>query len=501
MRPPIHEAEHHGIPVRWVDIPGPLRATLTIGVGYRDEPPQLMGITRLVEQLLLRALGTSYPWETGNTSAGSMSFSSVGSPEVVVRFLNDLTRVMSDPRFEDGAIELQRRILEAERPQEFGYQAGPLTYRFGLGDVGNTGVRCPTVSSITVDEARHWISTWCITGNAALTFGGPIPEGLDVALPPGSAEAHRRRTPELSITQPTLVAMRSAGVRLSLLVPVISSRWMRDALMHRLRSDLRETRGLICRIEQKITSIDEATDQLDLFLVTAEDDAEETAPWAVKSLRSAAKNIDETTLAVVQTEAETAMSRPEVWFEFLLGEATAALRGSRTPDPEEWLRAARALTPQSIASAVRDSLDSLIVGVDDWECLDTELLAAKLGLAYRTELPGRPTAEKRRGLGRLWRGGLFSGGGWIRLHNDRLIVHQIERTYELALSEVVVAGRNYEGELALIDRRGGHDVILLDNYRHGDALDGAILERVPPQAVRDFSWHDSRPELLDEDQV
>ena len=76
----------NGVRVYQADLPGVCCGTLVFGVGMRDEPVTLSGITHLMEHLLFRLLEPISIEHSAVVSDNSLTVYASGSPEEVGQF-------------------------------------------------------------------------------------------------------------------------------------------------------------------------------------------------------------------------------------------------------------------------------------------------------------------------------------------------------------------------------------------------------------------------------
>ena len=88
----ITATEVDGVPTFWVDAPGPYTALLSFRVGSADEPASMRGISHLVEHLALGPLGIQDYDHNGSVEPIRTQFVASGSPDEVVRYLDETAR-------------------------------------------------------------------------------------------------------------------------------------------------------------------------------------------------------------------------------------------------------------------------------------------------------------------------------------------------------------------------------------------------------------------------
>lgn len=487
--PPVvlHGATHSGIPTSTLSEPtGPFVGTLTIGVGTADEPFQQAGITHLAEHLVFRVVEDTAPPADGVTSAHTLAFSVTGSPETVADGLNQVAAVLADPRFDPGDLELERRVVRAENPWHGVHGAGLLTYRFGLGAVGNGHAGAPGTSYLTADEIGSWVSTWATRANARLHFTGPAPADLDVRLPDRPVPA--RRVSALATVGPTLVESRKEGVALSLLVDPTRAEMLRDVVIHDLIRALRHEQGLIYSVTSEVTVVDDHRAQLDLVLDPVDDDVTRTTEQAVIALRGIARRgISDLALARTRSTWRSDLEATDVWGRYLDSRSAADLRGlCPPPAPPELLRSIDSASVGDLTGALARGLDSLLVAYDSSERL-ADGLAGRLGLAIdpfdlwqdTAGPPPRRWAASARGTGRDLRSSLGVAGDVLWRRRGRSWT-------KVDLTTLVLVGVCPDGCLELLDSRGRSTTLDPNDWRRGAAVRAAVLEAIPATIQRDM---------------
>lgn len=119
MRQMVTESSHNGIRAYSVDRNGIFTGSLLFGVGFRDEPVTLAGITHLVEHAVLRMVQPVTLWHGGSVQMDSVEFYACGEPDAVAGYLNAIAAAVSGftaVREED--LVLEKAIMEAENPED-----------------------------------------------------------------------------------------------------------------------------------------------------------------------------------------------------------------------------------------------------------------------------------------------------------------------------------------------------------------------------------------------
>lgn len=484
--PEIIRTTHNDIPVISTDGGSQLTGTLAFGVGMKDEPAHLAGICHLAEHLILRSMGEITVMHNAVTGTHTVEFWATGTPEDVADYLNRLMQAITNMSFSDTDLLKERLVIEAESPSNFGPDSGLLTYRYGIGGIGKIHAGAPTLASVTADEARSWIRDWFVIENARLMFTGKPPAGLTGSVPPGSPP--KRRSEERFITAPTLIPSEKNGVALSMLVDEDISFLLRGALVFELHTELRTADALIYSPEGFLTSTEPGLDQLDIILNPLEHNLVETLEKAVATVRRVARNgFSADALRSAQSESITGLSHPTAWWDYIDRLGTFELVGGVVAAPDVWAKQAREMTADKLTSALNDALGSLVVAYDE----DMELsdgMAAKLELA-EGDMGGNSSAT-RRGAGKRWRGKGRQIRHWARLDDKDLHTHGSGWTATTPLADIKIAGKFGDGCLHLFDSWGRNMMIDPGDWRRGESLVDEIIQRLPAEIVRDFSWHD-----------
>ncbi len=367
MFPQVHRSTHQGVPVFWADLPGPLTGTLIFGVGSRDEPAPLMGITHLMEHLAFRPLEPLVIRHGGVVDDQTLAFYATGQPDQVATFLNGITRgLTASGKVTEEDLAREKAVHHAEHPWTYEEpDAGLLTYRYGIGGLGNANANDPTISAITAAELGDWSQTWLTAENAALSFTGPPPAGLDLSLLPGPAPQHRE--PAQMGQTPCLVESAKQGVALSLLVPFEAAHLLGDAIEFDLRHRLRHQLGLIYSIDVFFTRVDEQTIQLDIVLDPLPDQIVTTVEESVALVRRVSTGgFSDHAIDHARSEIVTSLA----WVNATIADhvdalATGHVTGRMPPSPEFLLDSAQQLEPATLARMLNEALPSLIVAFDD----------------------------------------------------------------------------------------------------------------------------------------
>ncbi|MFF2318299.1 hypothetical protein ACFVTE_18780 [Arthrobacter sp. NPDC058097] len=493
MMQTVHWTSHNGITSFWLDRDGLCTGTLIFGVGMRDEPPTLAGITHLIEHVLLRLVQPVTVVHGGTVTTDSLQFYALGKPDDVAGFLNAIAAAVSAfQELTDEVIAFEKSVLEAEDPHKFSnVSSGLLTYRYGTSGVGAAHFGAPATSGLITAELIDWACRWLTAGNAALTFTGPVPSALDIRLPAGEPVCHHQGPP--LIMAQTLIKSRKQGVAFSLLVPSQDAGLLCEALRYELLTRLRHGAGIIYSVENFTTAIDNGQSQLDLVLDPVRHNTIPTLKQGVNTLRGlvdAGFSEDAVQSARHAVTAEFGCDDyvPQDYLDQL---AIDALLGRSSRDRQAILDRATDITSAELTKILRNSIGSLIVAVDKSVKL-SKADAGSLGLAtdryelwQRTKEPKslQPPTEGRPGQ-TTWRH--KSSPTTLVLTPTHLMSQTSRKTKTISLADVAVVGDRSCGCLSLMDQRGRSIDLNMDEWKAGKKLRKQLLEAFPREVIRPF---------------
>ncbi|CAN5215526.1 hypothetical protein BH09ACT10_BH09ACT10_17620 [soil metagenome] len=489
MLPSVHTFEHQGIPTYWADLPGTCTGTLTFGVGTRDEPVTLAGITHLVEHVVLRTIEPITMRHNGSTDEDSLSFYASGDPDAVADFLNTVASAITRiDAVSSELLEIEKKVLAAELTVEYRRPTSGLsTYRYGSQDIGVSQMGAPATTAITREEVVEWVREWLVASNAALTWTTAPSGSLNLTLPNGTIV--RSQAPSQRAKTPNLTCSTKGGIAVSLVTPRPHGRLLADAMAFDLLQQLRHERGLIYDVDVLTTIVTTDSLQIDLILDPTDDTLAEALERTVEIVRDfAANGFSKAAIVAVQQDTAASLGWESHRMAAYLDELSVdRLRGRLTPSPQDQLEAANSMTSDLLKQALSQALPSLIVAVDESVELPPEVVP-RLDLLFDAFQPWEAHPKLRGGTSwkGKWRG---DASGSLLVITDHHLILRTGQVRSIALANIAVAGHHGCGCWSIIDHRGRLAEIDPDDWRDGDSMGRELLERIPGQLIRDFPSH------------
>lgn len=498
---------HNGIPLHFALHAGPTQASLYFGVGMRNEPPHLAGITHIAEHIILSMVHPLPQWHGGSVTEDAVEFHVFGRVDEVAQVLNRVAEAVRNfETFSDHMLAVAKAGIEAENPVAYERNsAGLATNRFGATGLGMSQLGAPTTLAITRPELVSWVREWFTAQNAAIKFAGPSLASLDVVLPAGQ---RIERVTEVSLSEcPKVVLSPKEGVALSLIVPTHSAKILGEAVRSELLERLDSQRGLIYSVDVLTTHVDASTTQIDWVLDPTFAKTRRTFIAAVESLNELATDgPSEFALLRAQRhlEAELAWDINGYSFEYLGDTAINRLLNRPSTLPQEQLTRANSATVDELREVLDAAMGSLIVAVDRDVPISTKL-ATKLGLTLdrqsfwdkadtppvltdpqRCDEPAQaddgPVATDLEGTRWKHRGTKET----LTITGTQMISTKPKRTLSVRLEDVVLVGNRTCGCVALLNKRGESTEISTENWKRGKRLKIALLAAFPVEIVRNF---------------
>ncbi len=362
----MQRTEIDGVPV--FTAPGPARATaaLTFGVGIRDETFATLGITHLIEHLVMSTLPKSHLDSNATVDVESTVFYASGRPDAVADFLRRVCAALGD--LPTDRIDLETGVLEAEDCSGAHPTAAALwAARFRLTGPGLAVAGGGVPSGLTEDAVRAHARRWFVTANAALAWHGDLPAGLRLPLPAGPRP---ERAAPVARPQQGAVWMQGPARGVGLLLTAAPARddalaVAVDVLVDRLTDVARHERGLSYSVTREV--VDLSADHREIAVVVDARAGQEPAVAGVLWEQYTALCADGPSASelahAVDGLAEFLDSGDDAVAAGLGQAAFAEVFGLPFRPAAEVLAGHRAVTPASAAAALRATVPTAVLMV------------------------------------------------------------------------------------------------------------------------------------------
>lgn len=492
--PTLSVVDVDGIPAYWADVRTAFTGTLVFGVGLRDETARTAGLAHLIEHLVMARVGRVNISHNASTSDEAISFYAQGAPDAVADFLTRVGEAIStlDETTEETVAE-QRRIISNElgdsdeRPGR-----GHLIDRFGNQSLGLMDLGSPAHRSHTREEVLRFAVDWLHAGNAALSFTGPIPEGLTVRLPaarptPARPEAAVLRRGQWVVNGQIPVALSLQLDSDDLAAKTVASTLLSDALLDTLRAE----RHLIYSVDSQWFPLSETGGLAAYALDPRPEHALEAAAAALSVIRRlASEGPTEDAVAEQRVRWRAGDDDPENHADFVHTRALAVVRGRRAPGDVTGPPSLDGVTPDAIQALLAEALESVFVTFgDDLEAESEEQISDALGLKPAEDPdPLFPSLSKRELLRHymqdtteIFGGKLFSGARGADLVIDTERVSLVDDgVFEVRFDDLVLVTYSERLRLWTLIARQGHLLFVdLDEWRRPKQLHALLGERLP----------------------
>ncbi|AWB86919.1 insulinase family protein [Mycetocola zhujimingii] len=488
---------HNGIRTYTLERPGTETGTLTFGVGMRDEPPTMAGVTHLVEHVILRLTHPVPDVHGGTVKEDSVEFFATGTADAVAYFLTTVASVISNlQRVTAEDLQLEKDIIEAEWSNAFRFiSPGLLANRFGARGLGAAALGAPTTEALSRTEVIAWAQHWLTVENAALSFTGEVPAALDVRLPSGPAVVHAP-VPSARET-PRLVTSGKAGVAFSLIVPIELQAFVGAALNDELLTRLRHAEGLIYSVNHFTTRIDDESSQLDLVL----DPLDRNLVAALRAGVRAIKDVAESGFSAEATNSARSIVASSVGADpaggslYLDDLAIDGLLLRRTVTPAETLTIGETLTAGMLTQALQKSIPTLLVAVHEDAHLPAKL-RRELNLPVDrqriwTRHKDRESVQRHRALRaghEPWRAKASKDRLWVT--DTHVLRREGNRLASIEHADIVLVGHRECGCVVLLDRWGRSTEYDPTEWKRGKKLSRQLVAAFSPEIVRGFPPHE-----------
>lgn len=350
-----------GIPVFWVDAPGPTRAGLVFRVGSVDEDLPHRGATHLVEHLsLVGALGQQAFDFNGMVDETTTVFACSGDPGQAVQFLHAVCAGLSALPLD--RLEAEKRILQVEGGKRSRTTTDILrVWRFGATGPGRGSYDEFALNWLTSDAAQAWAHRVFNAGNAAAWMTCPPPAELQLSLPAGGRLVVP--TGQSMITAgPAHVTVSTNGLAASLLVPRgMAGSALEWVLQRRLFDRLRMRDAVSYSVNVQRRPVDVTTNEMFVFI--------DGLPTAQAELERGVLDVVASLAATGCTEDELAQWRQRTFSSFQETDAAAGLLhqmvrdhlyGQPAKQADNLVHEASLVTPASVRDVLAGGLSTCL---------------------------------------------------------------------------------------------------------------------------------------------
>jgi hypothetical protein len=488
----VSRSNADGVRIYQAVLPGVCCGTLAFGVGKRDEPATLSGITHLMEHLLFRLMEPISIEHSAVVSDNSLTVYASGSTDEVGQFFSDLTNAIGRlGEVTEQDLKFEKRIIRIEHPNNFDEPStGLLTYRYGLHGVGLANFGAPSTMDMTRQEVIDWAARWLHAENTSLAFSQTLPATLDLRLPRGPV-AHTEQ-PKTLLETPALVASAKNGVAVSLLVPRDDVDLLQIALKHELFIGLRHRRGLIYDVTTFTTPVDGELSEL-VFVLDPEDKHIDTTVRLVsETLRQiATAGFSEAAIDSAHIHGSAQAQRTFAGLDYLDRLAEDGLHGWPTRSPEQKDEDAAGVTSESLTRVLVGSAASAIIAYNEDASLSKKTLKS-LALTVTRLTPWQPVEDDFSQSAASTAGSTWHGKGeknTLIVTDTALFNVEAARTRRILFEDIVMAGDRPCGCLTLVDDRGRSIEFQADDWKRLKSLKRRVIEILDPALVRTFPRH------------
>lgn len=353
---PVRQTEIDGVPV--VTAPGPARVTaaLVFGVGVRDETYASLGVTHLIEHLVMGSLPKSHLECNATVDVESTIFFATGRPDAVAGFLQGVCAALSD--LPTDRMDLEVGILQAENCSGSHPTAAALwAARFRLAGPGLAYAGGGVPEFLDEEAVRAHARRWFVRSNTVLVWHGGLPADLRLPLPEGPAPQRPSPTTRLQ-TGPEWLQGPTAGAGLSLTVPDPldpATGVLFDVLLERVRDVARHERGLSYHAELEVVDVSRGHREAALLVDAREGQEAEVARllWEQFEALCAAGPSDAELAHAVTGFEESVDDGDDLVLGELVRTAFCRVFGLPFRSTPDTLLLWRAVTPADVAAAAR----------------------------------------------------------------------------------------------------------------------------------------------------
>ena len=488
----VSRSNVNGVRVFQADLPGVCCGTLVFGVGKRDEPATLSGITHLMEHLLFRLMEPISIEHSAVVDDNSLTVYASGSADEVGQFFSNFTRAIGRlGEVTEQDLKFEKRIIRIEHPDNFDEpSAGLLTYRYGLHGVGLANFGAPSTMDMTRQEVIDWAARWLRAENTSMAFSRILPATLDLSLPRGPV-AHSEQ-PTALLETPALVASAKDGVALSLLVPRDDVDLLQGALEHELFMSLRHRRGLIYNVGTFTTPVDGELSELVFVLDPEDKHIDITVRVVAETLQGiATAGFDKAAIDSARIHGSAQAHRTFAGLDYLDRLAEDGLHGWPTLSPEQRFEDATEVTSESLTRVLVGSAASVIIAFNEDASLSKRTLK-RLSLTVTRLTPWQTVEDKlSHGAVRTAESKWHAKGekSTLIVTDKALFKIEVGRTRRILFEDIVMAGDRSCGCLTLVDTQGRSIEFQADNWKRLKSLKRRLIKSLDLTLIRSFPKH------------
>ncbi|WP_460663145.1 peptidase M16 family protein [Kribbella swartbergensis] len=456
--------------------------TLTFAVGARDETLRTVGVAHALEHLAMGAVRRLPIEMNAEVDLMTTTFVASGSAARVGEFLEQLCRALAEPPVERLALEAG--VLAAED----GHAAHPvvaqlLYVRYGAQGPGLAWLEGPGYDGLTPEHVTTFARTWFVPSNAVLQVTGPMPEGLRLGLPGGSAPT-RVLPVGRSFDGPTVVGggMPAAGVLLT--VPpddaVRLSTLTIDVLRHRVEEQCRHVGGHSYDVGADLVAGPGGSSDWVVYAEAREGSEEAVARAFVEALIDLTANgPTEAELAYQIARCQERLDADEPELRRAFGNTMGRMFGEPELEPVDRERLA-GLQPAEIAAVLKDALPGAVGYVYEdatqvWEefgfrrgSLCPVIPEVPAGRTFKPPLTARAFVKEARSM------------LWVRT-DEALVLRDEDGVHEIRWDKIAGVMRSTDGPTVVLGLNGCAIPVDDDMFRGAATLLAELTDRVPPE--------------------
>lgn len=355
----IRHLEVGGVPAVIAPAAGPMRAGLMFRVGLADETLARIGITHLVEHLVLHPLGHGDYHHNGATGAVFTSFHVQGSESDVAAFLTGISSSLDNLALH--RLEMEKDVLRTEAAGRGDGVAGPLAvWRHGARDHGLPGYPEWGLSGLTAEHLRDWVARYFTRDNAVLWIAGDdVPAGLALTLPAGIRQPVPAPSSTLPVT-PAYFPGTSTTVAWNAVVPRSAPASVFSGVLQRMMfREMRQEAGLSYMVQ---TDYEPRGDGMAVIAAVADalPEKQDAVLGAFVDVLAAARvgRIDPADVTAETGARREMLGHPDIDAARLPGYARDLLTGQPVQDLAQLTAELDAVTPEAVVTAGREALDT-----------------------------------------------------------------------------------------------------------------------------------------------